>query len=46
MPMVPHYAQPVSYDEGRLAALIGPVEHTVYAAAIPDTLDWIARGGR
>jgi nucleoside-diphosphate-sugar epimerase len=42
LPMVPHYAQPVSYDEGRLAELIGPIEHTVYAAAIPDTLDWIA----
>ena len=43
MPMVPHYAQPISFDEGRLAELIGPIEHTVYADAIPTTLDWIAR---
>jgi len=43
MPMVPHYAQPISFDEGRLAELIGPIEHTVYADAIPKTLDWIAR---
>jgi len=42
MPMVPHYAQPISFDEGRLAELIGPIEHTVYADAIPTTLDWIA----
>lgn len=41
MPMVPHYAQPISFDEGRLAELIGPIEHTVYADAIPKTLDWI-----
>jgi len=41
MPMVPHYAQPISYDEGRLAELIGPIEHTVYADAIPKALDWI-----
>jgi nucleoside-diphosphate-sugar epimerase len=42
MPMVPHYAQPISFDDCRLAELIGPIEHTVYAAAIPTTLDWIA----
>ena len=42
MPMVPHYAQPISFDEGRLAELIGAIEHTVYADAIPTTLDWIA----
>jgi nucleoside-diphosphate-sugar epimerase len=41
MPMVPHYAQPVSFDESRLAELMGPIEHTVYADAIPKTLDWI-----
>lgn len=41
MPMVPYYAQPVSFDEGHLAELIGPIEHTVYADAIPATLDWI-----
>lgn len=42
LPMVPHYAKPIAYDEGRLAELLGPIEHTVYAAAIPETLDWIA----
>jgi nucleoside-diphosphate-sugar epimerase len=41
MPMVPHYAQPIAYDDGHLAELIGPIEHTVYADAIPATLDWI-----
>jgi nucleoside-diphosphate-sugar epimerase len=41
MPMVPYYVQSVSYDECHLAELIGPIEHTVYAAAIPTTLDWI-----
>jgi nucleoside-diphosphate-sugar epimerase len=46
MPMVPHYAKPIGYDEGRLAALLGPIEHTVYAAAIPETLDWISRNDR
>jgi nucleoside-diphosphate-sugar epimerase len=45
MPMVPHYAAPVSYDEGALAELLGPIDHTTYAAAIPETLDWIARQG-
>lgn len=46
MPMVPHYAQPIAYDEARLAELIGPIERTVYAAAIPETLDWISRNER
>ncbi len=46
MPMVPHYAQPIAYDEARLAELIGPIERTVYAAAIPETLDWISRDER
>jgi dihydroflavonol-4-reductase len=46
MPMVPHYAKAVAYDEGRLAELIGPIERTVYAAAIPETLDWISRARR
>jgi nucleoside-diphosphate-sugar epimerase len=41
MPMVPHYAESVSFDEGRLAELVGPIEHTVYADAIPATLDWM-----
>lgn len=43
MPMVPHYAQSVSFDEARLAELVGPIEHTVYADAIPTTLDWILK---
>lgn len=46
LPMVPHYAKPIAYDEGRLAALLGPIEHTVYAAAIPETLGWISRNDR
>lgn len=46
MPMVPHYAKPIAYDEARLAELIGPIERTVYAAAIPETLDWISRNDR
>jgi nucleoside-diphosphate-sugar epimerase len=42
LPMVPHYAQPVSYDDGHLTELIGPIEHTTYDAAIAATLDWIS----
>jgi len=45
LPMVPHYAKPIAYDEGRLAALLGPVAHTPYETAIPATLDWIASRG-
>jgi nucleoside-diphosphate-sugar epimerase len=43
MPMVSHYAQPISYDEISLAELIGPIEHTPYQQAIPETLDWLTK---
>ena len=42
LPMVPHYSRPIAYDEGRLAALLGPGEHTPYERAIPATLNWLA----
>jgi hypothetical protein len=44
MPMVPHYAEPISYDETTLAELIGPIDHTPYQQAIPETLDWLSGG--
>ncbi len=43
MPMVPHYVQPISFSERALAELVGPIRHTPYEAAIPETLDWIAQ---
>lgn len=42
LPMAPHYATPVRYDDARLAALIGPARPTPYEEAVPATLDWIA----
>jgi nucleoside-diphosphate-sugar epimerase len=41
MPMVPHYAVPVSYDASRLHHLLGDVPATSYDEAIPVTLDWL-----
>jgi nucleoside-diphosphate-sugar epimerase len=42
MPMVRFYARPVSFNESALGELLGPIEHTPYEEAIPETLDWIA----
>ncbi len=41
LPMVPHYVQPIRYDAGKLARLIGPAAMTPYDKAIPATLDWL-----
>jgi nucleoside-diphosphate-sugar epimerase len=41
LPMVPHYARAITFDGGRLEALIGRREPTPYAEAVPITLDWI-----
>jgi len=43
MPMVQHYARPISYDEISLAEVVGPIDHTPYQQAIPETLDWLSR---
>ncbi len=43
MPMVPHYAKPLTIDGGKLAQLLGTLPPTTpYETAIPATLDWIA----
>ncbi len=41
MPMVPHYATAVSYDDTKLSALLGPARPTPYEEAVPAALDWI-----
>lgn len=43
LPMVPHYVQPIRYDAGKLARLVGPLQTTPYEKAIPVTLDWLRR---
>ena len=45
LPMVPHYVRPISFDGGRLEALLGPREPTPYEQAVPTTLDWIRDSG-
>lgn len=42
LPILDDYLQPMSYDAGRLAALLGPLRMTPYSEAIPATLDWLA----
>jgi len=46
MPMVPHYARPISYDASKLRRVLGDPAVTRYEEAIPATLDWIAADGR
>jgi nucleoside-diphosphate-sugar epimerase len=41
LPMLPHYLQPIRYDAGKLARLLGPLRTTPYEEAIPQTLDWL-----
>lgn len=43
LPMVPHYVQPISFSERALAELGGPIRHTPYEVAIPETLEWLAQ---
>lgn len=43
LPMAPHYAQPVRYDAGKLAGLLGPPAATPHHQAVPATLDWIRK---
>jgi len=45
-PLVPDYVKPIRYDGTRLAGLVGAVEVTPYARAIPRTLDWLAEARR
>jgi nucleoside-diphosphate-sugar epimerase len=42
LPMVPHYVTPLSFDAGKLRALLGPPSVTPYEQGIPKTLDWLA----
>ena len=39
--MVPHYVKPLSFDAGKLEALLGRPGATSYADGIPRTLDWL-----
>jgi nucleoside-diphosphate-sugar epimerase len=41
LPMVAHYVKPLSFDAGKLEALLGPPRTTSYDDGIPRTLDWI-----
>jgi nucleoside-diphosphate-sugar epimerase len=41
LPMVPHYVRPMSFDAGKLRALLGDQETTPYERGVPQTLDWI-----
>jgi nucleoside-diphosphate-sugar epimerase len=41
LPMVPHYAKPISFDAGKLRTLLGEVATTPYERGIPQTLDWL-----
>jgi nucleoside-diphosphate-sugar epimerase len=41
LPMVPHYVKPLSFDAGKLRALIGSRETTPYERGISRTLDWL-----
>ncbi len=43
LPMVPHYVQPIRYDAGKLAKLLGPPPLTPYGDAIAQTLAWLKR---
>lgn len=41
MPMVPHYARPLSYDGSKLRRLLDEIETTTYADGVDATLEWI-----
>lgn len=41
LPMVPHYVRPMSFDAGKLRALLGDQETTPYERGVPQTLDWL-----
>jgi len=41
LPMVPHYARPMSFDAGKLERLLGTAEPTDYERGIRETLDWL-----
>lgn len=41
MPMVPHYARPISYDGAKLRRLLGEIETTTYTDGVGATLDWM-----
>ena len=46
MQVVPDYLKPVSYDAGKLTALLGPQAMTSYEDGIAATLDWLDRQAR
>jgi len=41
VPMLPHYAQPISYSGAKLRGLLGEIPVTPYEHGIPATLDWL-----
>lgn len=41
LPMVPHYAQAISYSAAKLRRLLGELPVTSYEQGIPATLDWL-----
>jgi len=43
LPMLPHYAQPISYSGARLRGLLGEFAATPYEQGIIATLDWLRR---
>lgn len=43
LPMLPHYARPISFDAGRLREVLGAAETTPYQEAVATTLRWLTR---